>query len=312
MGIRNGLPIGPHVDRGMGFQPKRELQRLDRSVQRDGLFFRDHGASVSELTANVNTLTGAVCKFADMPFIPLNERAQSARIRAGLKPQQAADAIGCSRPTVLRWEKDAASIGSDYLLDAARVYKVRPDWLAMKTDDDGYPWEPTEGQRVKVHAYEIKGVDGEDGIDPTQEVMIPVHDIMVSGGPGTIIPEYVETKYRLPYQIDWLNRWGAKPADILIAKVNGSSMEPILWHGDKAVIHRGRRAVKDGLVYSLIYGGDARVKRLYRLADGSLRINSANPDKDQYPDEIIAPGDMGAIYVIGQVIDKMGSGGLGF
>lgn len=245
------------------------------------------------------------------------ERMKRIRARAGFKSQKAAaDAIGCDRGNVGMWEAPSSpvqSVGQDWLFPVARTYKVRPEWLNdLSSDDDGYPWQPTEGQRVKVHAYEIKGVDGEDGIDPSQEVMIPVHDIMVSGGPGTIIPEYVETKYRLPYQIDWLNRWDAKPADILIAKVNGSSMEPILWHGDKVVIHRGRRAVKDGLVYSLIYGGDARVKRLYRLADGSLRINSANPDKDQYPDEIIAPGDMGSIHIIGQVIDKMGSGGLGF
>lgn len=246
-----------------------------------------------------------------MPDMSLNERAQLARIRRNLKPQQAADAIGCSRPTVVRWEKDAASISADYLLDAARVYKVKPDWLAMKTEEDGYPWEPEDGQRVKVHAYEIRAVDGEDGADPETDAMIPVHDIEVSGGPGAIIPEFVETKYRLPYQIDWLNKWKAKPEDILIARVRGSSMEPILWDGDKAVIHRGRRHVADGRVFSVIYGGEARVKRLYRLADGSLRVNSANSDKDQYPDEVIPHSELGSVYVIGQVIDKMGSGGLG-
>ena len=166
---------------------------------------------------------------------------------------------------------------------------------------------------MKVHAYEIRGVDGEDGIDPATDVMIPVYDIVVSAGNGVIVPEFVETKYRLPYQMDWLNKWDAKPEDILIAKIGGRSMEPILWHDDKAVVHRRRREVrKDGLTYLLIYGDEARVKRLYRLADGSLRINSANPDKDQYPDEIVPPDEMDSIYIIGQVIDKMGSGGLGF
>lgn len=243
-------------------------------------------------------------------------RMKRIRLRAGFQSQgAAADAIGCKRGTVGMWEAPSSPVQSinDYLFEVARTYKVRPEWINnLASTDDGFPWEPTEGQRVKVHAYEIRGVDGDDGVDPERDVMIPVHDILVSGGPGTIIPEYVETKYRLPYQIDWLNRWDAKPADIVIAKVNGSSMEPILWNGDKAVIHRGRRTVKDGRVYFLIYGGDARVKRLYRLADGSLRINSANPDKDQYPDEIIPPGELDSIYIIGQVIDKMGSGGLGF
>lgn len=244
-------------------------------------------------------------------------RMKRIRLRAGFKSQKAAaDAIGCDRGNVGMWEAPSStvqSISQEWIFEVARAYQVRPEWMNdLGSDDDGYPWEPTEGRRVKVHAYGIRAVDGEDGIDPNQEVMIPVHDILVSGGPGVIIPEYVETKYRLPYQVDWLNRWGAKPEDILIAKVNGSSMEPILWHGDKAVIHRRRRQIKDGQVYSLIYGNDAKVKRLYLLADGSLRINSANTDKDQYPDEIIQPSDFDSIFVIGQVIDKMGSGGLGF
>ncbi|MFC4729500.1 S24 family peptidase [Coralloluteibacterium thermophilus] len=237
------------------------------------------------------------------------------RLRAGYKSQkEAADAIGCERGTVSMWEAPSSQVKTvgDYLLEVARAYKVRPEWVNdLDSDDDGFPWQPTEGRRVKVAAYEIRAVDGEDGIDPDRDAMVPVYDILVSGGQGVIIPEFVETKYRLPYQIDWLNRWNAKPEDILIAKVHGSSMEPILWHGDKAIIHRGRRLVSDGRVYSLIYGGEARVKRLYRLADGSLRINSANPDKDQYPDEVIGPEEMDSVYVIGQVIDKMGSGGLG-
>lgn len=246
------------------------------------------------------------------------ERMKRIRSRAGFKSQKAAaDAIGCDRGNVGMWEAPSSlvqSVGQDWLFPVARAYKVRPEWLNdLTSTDDGYPWEPTEGRRVKVHAYEIKAVDGEDGIDPSREVMIPVHDIEVSGGPGVIIPEYVETRYKLPYQIDWLNRMGAQPEDILIAKVRGKSMEPVLFDGDKAVIHRGRRRVVDDCVYSLIYSGEARVKRLYKLPDGGLRIVSDNPDKSRYKDEIVPAAEVDAtVYIIGQVIDKMGSGGLGF
>lgn len=131
MGIRNSPAVRPHVDGGVSFEAERNLQALDRSVQRDGLFFSDHAASVIQLTAIVNQLTGQKCKVADMLKMSFNDRAKFARERVQLKPQQAAEAIGCSRPTVVRWENDAASIGSDNLLDAARVYKVRPDWLAV-------------------------------------------------------------------------------------------------------------------------------------------------------------------------------------
>lgn len=63
-----------------------------------------------------------------------------ARERERLTPPGAAEKIGCSRTTVLRWEKDADAASGEYLLAAAKVYKVLPDWLAMRSDDDGYPW----------------------------------------------------------------------------------------------------------------------------------------------------------------------------
>ena len=63
-----------------------------------------------------------------------------ARTRAGFKREaDAAKAIGCSRTLVIRWETDAQSIGQKYLLPAARAYQVRAEWLAMQSDDDGFP-----------------------------------------------------------------------------------------------------------------------------------------------------------------------------
>ncbi|WP_218569412.1 XRE family transcriptional regulator [Pseudomonas sp. Hp2] len=245
------------------------------------------------------------------------ERMKRIRLRAGFKSQRtAADAIGCDRGNVGMWEAPSSavqSVGQEWLFEVARAYQVRPQWINdLSSSHDGYPWTPDEGERIRVHAYQIRAVDGEDGLDPATDVSIPVYDIEVSGGPGTIIPEYVETRYRLPYQIDWLNRWEAKPESILIAKVRGSSMEPVLYNGDKVVIHTGRRRVIDDCVYSLIYAGEARVKRLFKLPGGGLRIVSSNPDKARYPDEIVQADELEAVYIIGQVIDKMGSGGLGF
>lgn len=78
----------------------------------------------------------------------LANRARKARERAGFeKESQAAKAIGCSRPLVISWENgQAGSIGAKYLLAAARAYKVRPEWLSLQTDDDGYPWQAPQSQ----------------------------------------------------------------------------------------------------------------------------------------------------------------------
>lgn len=94
---------------------------------------------------NVNTLTRPKCTVRAMRK-SLQERARFARLRAGFRlPQDAADAIGCSRPLVLAWENGSAkSIGGKYLLPVAKAYKVRPEWLTLNADDDGFPFTAAE------------------------------------------------------------------------------------------------------------------------------------------------------------------------
>lgn len=135
-----GDELAPHGDRGVGLQPESGLQILDRSEQRDCLAFGNHAPSVRPMTLNVNTMTDGIATVCQMGK-KLADRARAARLRAGFpKESDAAKAIGCGRTTVIRWETDADSIGSRYLLAAAKAYRVRPEWLTLETDEDGYPW----------------------------------------------------------------------------------------------------------------------------------------------------------------------------
>jgi phage repressor protein C with HTH and peptisase S24 domain len=240
----------------------------------------------------------------------LAERAKLARKRAGFTSQDAAaKAIGCSRGTVGMWESGGAAAIGEYLFDAARAYKVRPDWLRSGEGPDGYPWEPEDGRRVPVRAYDVRAVEGMDGFDPNTDAMVDEVDVLLSGGPGAVVPDYVETKFRMPFQISWFNRWGAKPENVKVMRVNGDSMERTLFDGDRVAVHLADRRIIDGKVYAIIVG-EAKVKRLFTQRDGSLRIVSDNPDKTLYPDEVVPPDEMDTIYVIGRVIDKSGAGGL--
>lgn len=232
-----------------------------------------------------------------------------------LSEKALAEAAGMSQPTLNRILRGESSDPRDSTLEPlASHLGVDVADLKGKALFGGYappPPAPAAQRTVKVHAYEIRGVDGEDGVDPATDAMISIYDIEVSAGAGAIVPEFVETRYRLPYQIDWLRRWDAAPEDILVAKVRGDSMEPVLYDGDKVVIHRGMTRIAPDCTYALIYESagsmEARVKRLRRLGDGRLLIQSNNPDKTRYPDETALPGE---VCILGRVIDKMGSGGL--
>lgn len=239
----------------------------------------------------------------------LAERARYARKRAGFTQETASKAIGCSRGTVAMWESGGVGAIEQYLLPAARTYKVDPDWLNSGKGTDRYPWEPTGGRVVPIHAYDVEAVESDENFDPRHEVWVEEVEVEVSGGAGAIVPEFVPTKYKQRYRLSWFNDKATKPENVKIMRVRGHSMERTLFDGDKVAVDLGNRRILSNHVYVVVMGDEARVKRLFKAADGRIRIVSDNPDKAMYPDEFVADETAG-FMVLGRVIDKSGSGGL--
>lgn len=223
-----------------------------------------------------------------------------------LTQEKAGDKMEISQGAVSQYLNSKIPLNLTAVIQFAKMLEVNP--REIRTDLAGLNDEPAT---VKVHAYSIRAVDGNDGLNPATDVQIPVYDIEVSGGPGAINIEYVETKYELPYQMYWLNKFKAKPEDILIYPVRGSSMDGVAWHGDKVIVHTKRKKIINDCVYVFAMADGARVKRLQNMTDGRLRVMSENSDKTRYPDEYLTPEQMEGMIVIGQVIDKSGPGGLG-
>jgi phage repressor protein C with HTH and peptisase S24 domain len=135
-------------------------------------------------------------------------------------------------------------------------------------------------------------------------------EIKVAAGNGKVIPEFVETKYRQRYRLSWFREKGAKPGDVRTMRVQGDSMERTLFDGDKIAVDFGNTEIRNDAVYVIAVGEEARVKRLFRMTDGRVRIVSDNADKATYPDEFVLPDYLNTLAVLGRVIDKSGSGGL--
>jgi phage repressor protein C with HTH and peptisase S24 domain len=174
---------------------------------------------------------------------------------------------------------------------------------------------PTPNQVAEVvHAYKVKAIDGPEGLDPDKEIMVAEVDVHVSAGPGLRQPEFVETRYRMSYQLSWFQQVGARPDQVRVMKVTGDSMERTLFHGDRVAVNLSdNKHIIDGRVYVFATGGaepDVKIKRLFKTSDGRLRIVSDNPDKALYPDEILSADDAANVYIIGRVIDRSGRGGL--
>lgn len=80
-----------------------------------------------------------------------------------------------------------------------------------------------------------------------------------------------------------LEEMGIQVEDVVCIEVSGNSMEPVIPDGGKAGVDRGRTTVKDGDMFAILHNGQLRVKILYRMARGGLRMRSFN--REEHPDE---------------------------
>lgn len=159
-----------------------------------------------------------------------------------------------------------------------------------------------------LKAFGVSEVTGE-GDAPSDAIEIRHMEVEAHAGDGDELT-FAPTQFPMYYRTAWFLKEGAKPENVRSMRVSGSSMEPVLWDGDRIAIDFGHTHIQDDRVYVIRLDGATLVKRLFRHA-GGVRVVSDNPDKVRYPDSIVDADDMNdRLRVYGLVIDKSGRGGL--
>lgn len=128
------------------------------------------------------------------------------------------------------------------------------------------------------------------------EVEVPfLREVELAAGSGKT---YIEetSRWKLRFGKYTLRRKGVQPENAVCVVVRGNSMEPILPDGSTVGVDRGATNIVDGKVYALKDDGMLRVKTLYRLPGGMVRLRSYN--REEYSDEDRA---LDSIEIIGRV-----------
>lgn len=226
------------------------------------------------LTDKVNTLTESLRKLPDMKRDDLAHRAKMARIRAGFaKESDAAKAIGCSRPLVIRWESgEAKAIGTKNLLPAARIYRVRPEWLAMESSDDGFPHDDS----TKVEPQALAEVAPHE--TPAAYVRFPLLEGYAGMGRGDYMGDYPEIVEFVEVTREWAGQKlrGVPLAEVRVITGRGDSMRGQYNDGDLIFMDsRVKRFVGDS-AYCFRLHGQVQIKRLQMVGRNMVRVLSAN------------------------------------
>lgn len=142
--------------------------------------------------------------------------------------------------------------------------------------------------------------DDETPLDD-DEVYVPLlKEVELSAGQGRTCVQ-VSPRQKIRFGKLTLRRQGVQPSEAVCVTVHGNSMEPVLPDGSTVGVDRGTTVVSDGKMYALDHGGQLRVKTLYRLPGGGVRMRSFN--REEHPDEEYSASEMAEheIEVLGRV-----------
>lgn len=102
--------------------------------------------------------------------------------------------------------------------------------------------------------------------------------------------------FQLPFGKATLRRMGVMAENVFCCTLEGDSMEPRIPDGATIAVDKGRTAIKDGDIYAFVQGGLYRVKYLYKMPGGKVRLRSQN--EEEHPEETASLED---IQIVGRV-----------
>ncbi|MGG2098105.1 helix-turn-helix domain-containing protein [Acinetobacter haemolyticus] len=231
----------------------------------------------------------------------LGIRLKQLRKEQKLTQQQLADKVGVSKTSVIYWEKDENIPKHESLMLLSNALDCTPEWL-LTGGDKSTPSTPS-----KDEAY-FSPVKFTSSYENKNTISIPVHkNVKASCGDG--VANYLEeiTGY-VEIDPNFLKMLGiqAKPEKLRVIYSIDYSMWPTVAPDSPLFVDItpvDTSLIVNGDVYVFLHNNFLRMKRIF-ISYGdekSVRLQSDNPDKKKYPDEIITKEQLNELSFVGRL-----------
>lgn len=200
-----------------------------------------------------------------------------------------ASVCGITYEAARQWEETKNDISLYHIYKLAEHFKSNWQWLAHGIGDMNQPQETKamiDGLMPLLanNYHQMKTWDGSTPIDDDETEIDFYKNVEGSAGRGQIAEEGpTYSPYKLRFSKSTLRRMNVQPENANCITVHGNSMEPQLPDGSTVGINLGDNAVRDGKLYAINHDGLVRIKVLYNLPGGGLRLHSYN--SEEHPDE---------------------------
>lgn len=241
-----------------------------------------------------------------------SERLKQIRAAKGLSLQEVANRVDVARQTVHEWETGKSSPRMERIEMLARALQVSQsdllDGEAPLVSEPIFKYSAREPEVSYSTLQPILAWEHPEDLPEGEFVMVPRLGVKLSAGNGH---EQVEIEFGKvtpqAFRAAWVREKRLRPNKLAAMTASGNSMEPGIFNGDSLLVDTSQTEVLDGKVYALWYDGGERVKRLFRLPGGGLRIKSDNSD---HPTVEVPQDQLEHVRILGRVVHRSGDGGL--
>lgn len=216
--------------------------------------------------------------------------------------QQQFQSLGMSAPEFQRaagiqsqhWNNwKSRGIPKDKLQAVSAIIKKPVDWILTGKEE-------INEKAIERNAIWLGSLDLWDNETPLgeDEVALPFfREVKLAAGNGLTSEVQENHGAKLRFAKSTLKRKGVSADQAACVMVAGNSMEPVLLDGSTVGIDTSKTDIINGKMYAIDHNGELRVKLVYTLPGGGLRLRSYNID--EYPDEPYQ--DASCLRILGQV-----------
>lgn len=223
----------------------------------------------------------------------MNRLYQAAKELKNIEGQSALARFLNSTPQKLKnWE--SRGISSPGMIQACQALGINIEWLKTGTGEMKTTTRAISGNATP--APPLRLWSSNDPLPEEDYVFAPLlKESTMHGGAGSFENQDYNG-FRLPFGKATLYRLGVQVENIFCCTLEGDSMWPRIEDGATIAVDKGRTTIKDGDIYAFRHDDLYRVKYLYKLPGGRVRIKSEN--EEEYPEEIVSAEE---IEIIGRV-----------
>jgi len=235
----------------------------------------------------------------------IGERIKRLRNLAGFTQDELAKKLHVAGQSVWKWESGLVNdIKRVNLIGLSNAFGISLDELIKGSTAESNPGVgdahiAAKNMRENSSHYGLSLPLLDASFNQDDEVEVPyLREVELSAGAGRCeVIESYEDMIRFPRAS--LRRAGVHPDKAFCVTMVGNSMYPVFPAGTVIGIDTGHTTIKDGEHYAINHDGNLRIKRLYTMPGGGLRLRSYN--EAEWPDECYKLAEKERIIILGRV-----------